>query len=303
MAKLDAKWDTINSSLQTAVGLLSDFGLSGPTLSADSVLIPVAYYIHRRGLNDAYRTSEKESADRRALRSWVLRSLIVRGVWGSGLDTLLRDLRQVIREEGTTGFPISKIERVMALRGKSLDITDALVEDVLRLVYGAPRTFAVLATIFDHVDTRNQFHVDHVFPAALLDKKAINTANKQRAESDQWSREQIDEFIRRRDLLPNLELLEGPVNIGKSDSPPDDWATAKYGCGADYSAFLERNALPTLPHEVDHFIAFFDKRRDKLARLIMEKLGTVSPLAPAVQEAPVSTAGIDEDLAEADLGS
>ena len=301
MEKLDAKWDSISSSLQTAVGLLSDFGLSGPTLSADSVLIPVAYYIHRRGLTDAYRTSEKESADRRALRSWVLRSLIVRGVWGSGLDTLLRDLRQVISDEGAAGFPVSKIEHVMALRGKSLDITDALVEDVLRLRYGGSRTFAVLATIFNHVDTRNQFHVDHVFPAALLDKKALTTANKQRADLDKWSGEQLDEFTRRRDLLPNLELLEGPVNIAKSASPPDDWAAAKYGSGADYSAFLERNALPALPHEVDQFAAFFEKRRDKLTALIKEKVGTISPSAPAVEEASASTAGIDENLAEADL--
>ena len=189
----------------------------------------------------------------------------------------------------------------MALRGKSLDMTDALVEDVLRLRYGGSRTFAVLATIFDHVHTRNQFHVDHVFPAALLDKKALITANKQRAEVDKWSGDQLDEFIQRRDLLPNLELLEGPVNIAKSASPPDDWATAKYGRGADYSAFLDRNALPALPHEVDQFAAFFEKRRDKLAALIKEKLGTASPSMPAREKAAPSTAGIDEDLAEADL--
>ena len=233
----------------------------------------------------------------------MLRSLIVRGVWGSGLDTLLRELRQVIRDAGTVAFPISKIEHVMALRGKSLDITDALVEDVLRLRYGVPRTFTVLATIFDHVDTRNQFHIDHVFPAALLDKKALSAANKQRVESDKWSGEQIEDFIRRRDLLPNLELLEGPVNIGKSASPPDDWATAKYGHAADYGAFLDRNALPMLPHDIDQFVTFFGKRRDKLAKLITEKLSTVSPSVPVVEEAPLSTAGIDEGLAEADLDS
>jgi hypothetical protein len=302
MAQLDAKWDAISSSLQTAVGLLSDFGLSGATLSADSVLIPVAYYVHHRGLGDAYRVSEKEAADRRALRSWVLRSLIVRGVWGSGLDTLLRELRQVIRDQGTAGFPISKIEQVMARRGKSLDVTDALVEDVLGLGYGGPRTFAVLATLFDHVDTRNQFHVDHVFPAAMLSKKALSSANKKRAESETWSDKEIDELARKRDLLPNLELLEGPVNIGKSDTAPDTWAIKKYGSGPDYSAFLERNALPALPHEIDQFLAFFETRRGKLAKLLTEKLGTVSPSTPAALEgASAETAGIDEDLAEADL--
>jgi hypothetical protein len=92
--------------------------------------------VHRRGLTQSYRFSNKDKADRAALRSWVLRSLIVRGVWGSGLDTLLRDLRETIKKNGAEQFPLAAIERTMALRGKSLDVTDALVEDILGLGYG-----------------------------------------------------------------------------------------------------------------------------------------------------------------------
>ena len=133
MATLESRWDALSSSLQVAVDLLSDFGLSGATLTADSVLIPVAYYVHRRGLKQSYRFSngKEAKADRAALRSWVLRSLIVRGVWGSGLDTLLRDLREVIKKDGAASSRSRAIERTMALRGKSLDVTDALVEDIL----------------------------------------------------------------------------------------------------------------------------------------------------------------------------
>jgi hypothetical protein len=169
MATLELNWDALSTSLQVAVGLLSDFGLSGATLTADSVLIPVAYYVHRRGLTQDYRFATKDKADRSALRSWVLRSLIVRGVWGSGLDTLLRDLRETIKKDGADRFPLAAIEHTMALRGKSLEVTDALVEDILALGYGGGRTWAVLATLFDHVDTRMQYHVDHVFPQSALD--------------------------------------------------------------------------------------------------------------------------------------
>ncbi len=55
MAKLEADWDVMTTSLQVAVGLLSDFGLSGGALTADSVLIPVAYYVHTRRLGHSYR--------------------------------------------------------------------------------------------------------------------------------------------------------------------------------------------------------------------------------------------------------
>ena len=59
MATLELNWDALSSSLQVAVGILSDFGLSSATLTADSVLIPVAYYVHRRGLTQSYRFSKQ----------------------------------------------------------------------------------------------------------------------------------------------------------------------------------------------------------------------------------------------------
>lgn len=174
MATLDREWDAISDSLKVAVGLLSDFGLSNATLTAGSVLIPLAYYVHRRGLTQKYRESVSDAADRATLRTWTLRSLIVPGVWGSGLDSLLRDLRQSIDDHGANGFPAAEIERRMAARGKSLAITAEQIEDILNLPYGAARTFAVLAALFPHVNTRNIHHVDHIFPQALLSKAKLN---------------------------------------------------------------------------------------------------------------------------------
>ena len=227
MAKLEAGWDVMSTSLHVAVGLLSDFGLSGGALTADSILIPVAYYVHRRGLGHAYRESPASREDREALRSWVLRSLIVRGVWGSGLDTLLRDLREVIKSQGGSAFPVAAIEQAMALRGKSLAVTDALVDDILSLEYGKARTFAVLAALFPHVDTRNMFHVDHLFPAARFDKKVLASL-KNADGTSRFTAESIDELVSLRDRLPNLQLLPGLENIGKSDKAPDDWLAAEF---------------------------------------------------------------------------
>lgn len=299
MATLESKWDEISTSLRIAAELLADFGLSGGTLTADSVLIPVAYYVHRRGLPPTYRVSDKkhDREDRAALRSWVLRSLIARGVWGSGLDTLLRDLRDIIRTEGEEAFPIASIERAMARRGKSLDVNDALIEDILGLAYGGGRTWAVLATLFDHVDTRMQYHVDHIFPKSQLDPrtlKSLKNADGTRRLSDAA----IDELVGRRDLLPNLELLPGPENVGKSDAAPDTWLADHYPGADEYAAFLKSNALPnSLPHDVDDFLAFYDSRRDMLIDRIKSKLQTHSGGA-SVAALPID---IDAELGEGDL--
>lgn len=301
MARLESRWDDISTSLRIAAELLADFGLSGGTLTADSVLIPVAYYVHRRGLTPSYRVSDKKDdrEDRAALRSWVLRSLIVRGVWGSGLDTLLRDLREVLRSDGAEAFPLATIEQVMARRGKSLEVTDALIEDILGLAYGGGRTWAVLATLFDHVDTRMQYHVDHVFPQAQLDARALKTVRSSEGVR-RYSDEFVEELVARRDLLPNLELMPGPENIGKSDTAPDSWVVEHYPGADEHAAFVKANALPSvLPHDADRFLDFYDARRDLLIARIKDKLQTQVRTAPTFESR--RSTDIDAELGEGDL--
>lgn len=298
MATLDHEWDTIGDSLKVAAGLLSDFGLSDATLTADSVLIPIAYYIHRRGLTQNYRVSVSESADRIALRSWTLRSLIMPGVWGSGLDSLLRDLRQVIFETGASGFPSAEIERRMAARGKSLAVTEEQVEDILGLSYGSARTFAVLAALFPHVDTRNVHHIDHVFPQSLLTKPRLKQAG--------FDPDTIDDLQDRRDQLPNLQLLEGLTNIAKSDALPAAWADGTFSTPDQRSAYLDRNSIPWMPASTDEFTAFFDDRRRALAHRVRIALaGPASTPDEGDSQAPQAdsplSASIEDQLAEAAL--
>jgi hypothetical protein len=276
MAELDRQWDGIGNSLKLAVGLLSDFGLSDATLSAKSVIIPVAYYLHTRGLGDSYRTAVAHAADRVLLRSWVLRSLIVRGVWGSGLDTLLRDIRTVMNDHGHVGFPAVDIERAMALRGKSLAVTNELVDDVLDLSYGGARTFAVLAMLFDHVDTRNQFHIDHVFPKALLDPKRLREQG--------FSRDNIERLTDRRDRFANLQLLAGPENIDKSATVPDEWASRSFTTPDAMSNYLSLNELTALPNSAAEFESYFETRRTALAERIRRKLSSGAPAQSASKE-------------------
>jgi hypothetical protein len=265
MATLDRNWDLISSSLQVAAGLLSDFGLSAATLSASSVLIPIAYYVHRRRLTQNYRESVREAKDRELLRSWTLRSLIMPGVWGSALDTLLRDLRQVILDHGESGFPVAEIEKRMTLRGKSLVISDAQVEEILDLTYGSARTFAVLATLFPHVNTRNLHHVDHIFPQSLLSTSKLKEAGLESAA--------IEELQNKRDCLPNLQLLEGLENVAKSDVLPAVWAETTYPTEDALRAYQDRNLIRSLPAALADFDPFYEERRAALALRISSLLG------------------------------
>jgi len=248
------------------------------------------------GLTQKYRQSVAESADRATLRSWTLRSLIVPGVWGSGLDQLLRDLRQIILEHGADGFPSIEIEKRMAARGKSLTISAEQVADILSLRYGSARTFAVLATLFPNVDTRNVHHIDHIYPRALLEKSRLK---RQGTDVDT-----IEELQVLRDELPNLQLLEGPVNMSKSAAPPDVWADSAFHSPEHRQAYLDRNQIPWLPASTEDVASFVKARRDVLAHLISDTLAGpttthgLQPSASSAQPTSPSVMSIEEGLAE-----
>jgi hypothetical protein len=267
MASLQKQWDQVSEALGVAVGLLADFGLSDATLTADSVLVPVAYYVQRRGLQSTYRTSPATAEDRRRLRSWVMRSLVKQGVWGSGLDTLLRDLRDVIDADGADGFPLEQLESRMAARAKGLTFSPEEIEELLDSKYGSKRTFAVLALLFPHVDTRNIHHMDHVFPHSLLGSRKLKAQKFEQAD--------INHIGGLRDRLPNLQLLEGPENIGKSDALPLAWAEATYG-DERFQNYLDINELPGLPADASEFVEWYGRRREALALRLARVLGVVA---------------------------
>jgi hypothetical protein len=257
MKSLVENWDRIDRALRLSVELIAQFGFSRQTLAADSVVIPIAYYVFRRGLDENYLTSLTHHEDRERLRGWVCRSLIKSGVWGSGLDTLLLTLRAALQQHGKDGFPVADLEAAMAKRGKFLRFTEEEVQDLLDGAYGDKRTFALLALLFPHVDVRNVFHVDHVFPRARFKKKNLREAGV--------PDDQREEFMDKVDRLGNLQLLEGPENLSKRTKLPNEWLAEKFPDAAIRSNYCNLHDLGDVPAQIAGFVGFYNARRERLA--------------------------------------
>lgn len=254
MLKLESKWDDgIRPSLLLMVRLLHDFGFNGQNLPADSAVLPIAYYLYFRNFDDNYRSKATYSDDRDQVRRWFIRSILKKGIWGSGLDTLLTDLRKTIQQHGESGFPIQEIERVMSGRGKNLRFDDDEVEQLLELKYGDKRTFALLSLIFHGHDYAHQFHVDHIFPqgrftVAQLAKIGIDT-------------EVAKEWIEKSNKISNLQLLEGSVNNEKRKQMPHEWYKKYYSSPQAIQAALGLQAIEALPTEMNGFADFYEAIR------------------------------------------
>jgi hypothetical protein len=243
MAMLEKNWAQIASALRLAVGLLADFGFSSQTLTATSVPIPISYYVAKRQLGDDYGVSTKHDADRQALRHWVVRTILKSGIWGSGLDTLLKGLRQAITESSTDGFPVAAIEQQMNQQGKSLSFTEEEIGVLADTPYGGRLAFPLLALLFPHIDTRNLFHVDHIFPKSTFSRTQLVKAGV--------APEKIEDFRIRVNGLPNLQLLEGVINVEKQATLPMVWANKKYG--AALGQYLLTQDLVGLPESLYRF--------------------------------------------------
>lgn len=257
MAKLEANWPSIRRALRRTVELAASFGLNGQTLRADSALLPIAYYLYYRDVPDNYVTNGHYAHDREAIQGWLIRSLLKpSGIWGSGLDTLLTALREKIQCHGSSSFPVEHLRQVMTQRGKSLTFEPAEIEDLLHMEYGDKRMFALLSLIFPFVDLRNQFHIDHVYPISRFTRAKLLKAGV--------SAEQVEVFTRHANQLPNLQLLEGAINIEKRAAMPGEWLDKHHPDPTTRQNYCDKHLLGYIAPSVEGFEAFHASRRDKL---------------------------------------
>ncbi len=256
MAKIESRWEEIASALRLGAALLGDFGFSSKTLTANNVLIPVAYYLRVRKATDSYRTNKNDADDRERIRLWVTRSLVKPGVWGSGLDTLLRALRDVIAKHGTSTFPSDKFEPVMSPLGKSLRFDDDEIDALVETEYGKRGTFAILSLLYPGHDLRNEFHEDHIFPKSHFRRAKLSAAGLSDPEIE-IAKDHVNQ-------LPNLQLLDGTANIQKSAKLPAAWIAEQFPDEVSRNAYAAKHDLGTIPNDLKGFATFFAARRARI---------------------------------------
>jgi hypothetical protein len=259
------------------VQLLASFGFTEKTLRADSAILPIAYYLCQRKLDSKYISKSSYATDREAIRTWLIRSLLkASGIWGSGLDTLLTAIREVITSHGSDGFPADKLQEVMAKRGKSLAFADEEVDELVEMQYGDKRLFALLTLLYPFVDvTNHHFHIDHVFPYSRFSRPKLKKAGV--------PDDDVDDFKEMANCLPNLQLLEGAENVEKQASLPADWM-AENLTKAARTNYCDNHLLGTVPKEITDFRKFYEARRTLLRAKIVKLLAAKSDEAATGSE-------------------
>lgn len=266
MAILQDNWPAISSALTRTVQLASSFGLSGANLRAESSLLPIAYYLYKIKSPDSFEIKGKYKNDRAAIRDWLFRSLLKpSGIWGSGLDTLLTALREVLRKASDNTFPANGLSNVMSKRGKQLTFSDDELYELLDMSYGDKRTFLLLSMLFPHVDLNNQFHVDHVFPISRFTSSKLTKAG--------FSEEEQEEMQDWANTVANLQLLEGQLNKEKNATLPKAWLEENFDKKKARANYCDLHSLGEIPDDLDSFLDFTKARYDVLFTRLTTELG------------------------------
>jgi hypothetical protein len=284
MGKIEDAWPSIEINLRNAVALVASFGFSATTLTSLNSVIPVAYFLMKRGYGTTWVDSPASKGERDAIRRWLTAALL-KGTFGDQADLVLATIRAVIAE--TTGaFPVEEINRRLIVSGKSVRFEPAEVDALLDAKYLHREAFQVLSMLYPHVDYRNLFHQDHVHPKSKFTAKRLAAAGFDEAEA-MWMAERVND-------VANLQMLPGPENLDKSDKLFADWLLRAYPDSSARSTYLDLNYIPgNMTLGLESFREFYNARRALMRDALARTLGV---------DAIGLTAGMAADSSAEELG-
>lgn len=270
MATIEKRWDDIAESLRLTIHAIASWGYNWQTLPSAYATIPLAYYLFRKGNPHGFVTSTGYAEDRAIARHWLRIALLKRTFSGTP-DNVLRQIRRAMSEAGEWDqFPAEAIRAVLAPTTRSMSFDQAELDGLLSYRFGQSYTFTILAMFYPWLNYNQQFHLDHIFPRALFNKREL----RQRGiPEDRWPL-----WLDQVDNIANLQLLQGAVNMSKSDQEFEAWVKGEFPAPLALAQYREQHLIPDMALSLESFPQFLEARaalmRERLADLLNVRLRT-----------------------------
>ena len=258
----EKSWDRIRKSIVATFNFLDNLGYSNATLPSKNAVIPIIYYVYNKDCDQSIVKPTFSDEDRKNIVKWLNLSLI-KGVFGGQSDSVLKKIRDVIKEESTCHFPFDRIVKAFETDpAKNYFLDDAFIDSILLEQYGSPTATLVLQLLYQDKVLRYGKAVaqDHMHPRAVFeDPSRLSALN--------LSTEQAEFFTNPQNYnsVLNLQLLESSENASKNDVSLADWVQSR-GL-KNYELLVE----PDVSLDIKEFEAFIESRkrvlRDKLKSL------------------------------------
>ena len=245
---IESNWESIKDTLAVTVRLISRFGFQAKNVVAPLALLPIAFYLQKRGNSNFDKSSSVEDAEAQiAIRKWFVFATL-KNAFGGSSDTTLTRLRQILMKADSV-FPAEEMYRSLEIEPS---LSDAEVDRMLEYQYQGRYTNLILSLLYPDRDWKDAvFHEDHIFPQSEFK----GTLLRRRGYDDT----KVQSYMSRFNTLPNLQLLTNSENTSKSATRFDKWLKTRD------AKYRSRHLVPDLTdYSFDNFEEFFDARRKSI---------------------------------------
>ena len=255
---IEEHWETIKKSLAITVRLISRFGFHAKNVVAPLALLPIAFYLMKRGntnFDTATDTEDVEIQD--TIRKWFIFSTL-KNAFGSSSDTTLTRLRVLLKDrDATEAFPANELCESLEIEPS---LNEAEIARILEFQYEGRYTNLVLSLMYPDKDWRDiVFHVDHIFPKSEYNRRLL----RKRGYDDR----KVEVYMSSFNLLCNLQLLTQSENQSKNATMFDSWIASKD------DSFRTRHLIPNMQ---DYSFDYFEEFSVARAKLIETKLKSLA---------------------------
>ena len=261
-------WETIEARLTQAAELGAEWGFSANDAISPTAIIALACLL-KSGVDRKRSNSE--------LRQFVLRTVLCD--FFRRADKALQRVREYAQERLGDGaaFTFADFAEYMNVQhGASLTIGPEALDEFIMTPVWEPRCYILLALLHpQHALHEKDFHKDHIHPRAGFDDL---TEFELKPESEalwhDW-----------KNRLPNLQLLQGQVNIKKQATPFADWLDGYLPDERSRQAYLNQTDIPQgISLKFRDFESFFSQRKKHLRQRLKNLLEVKDS-----EQAPTST--------------
>ncbi len=202
-------WDWIESACEKTVRLLIDIGLSNETLTSYNATMPLAYYFYKGG-------KIKDDESKKEAKKFLSVAMAKR-LFGVASNSALNSTRNALKaiDCGRTPFSLDIFKNVI-LNGREFRVSKEDINFWLDTYEKGQNTYILLSLLYPNCKLNQfTFHQDHCHPYAGFEGREIKKLG--------LDPEVLADWKRKRNLLPNLQFLEGSENESKNMTPLAEW--------------------------------------------------------------------------------
>ncbi len=254
LLKIENNWDNIKSFIETSIRQVSRFGFNSKNIIAPIALLPIAFFMMKKGNANLDKSSEKNDVRiQQKIRRWLIFALL-KNAFGSSTDTKLKNVRDVLLGLlNYDTFPIKEMNEKLDIEDK---FTEKDIEWIITLKYQGRYTYLAISLLYPDRDWKDQvIHEDHIFPKSEFQLRKL----KKRG----YDKDRINRYQAYYNTILNLQLLTDSENLSKNSMPFDSWIKTRD------KDFKKRHLIPELGnYDLDRYEEFIKERKSQIVNVL-----------------------------------